>query len=125
MFGRIRKWLALRKMSLARQMVYAWDHDSTKQLKCLRKSTRELKVLQSKLNVVSETVLEDLLESEKTISQHSHAMDTLRNEYDVLKNTTLPTLLAEARAIRERWDAEVATAVHRQHGIISDDKPIV
>ena len=110
MFRKIKLWWAFRRLSLARQALFQWETDSQKVLKQIQRKTRKLESLDRKLRSISESVLEDLADADKTIEQHAHALASIRSEYDVLKDVTLPTLVSENRAFRERWDAEIATA---------------
>jgi len=115
MFKTIKMWWALRKMSVARQAVFQWEQDSHVILKQLQRKIRKLESLDKIIRNISESVLDDLADADKTIKQHSHALDSIRSEYDVLKEVTLPTLVSENRAFRERWDKEIATA--RMHSV--------
>ena len=115
MFRKIKLWWAFRRLSLARQALFQWETDSQKVLKQIQRKTRKLESLDRKLRSISESVLEDLADADKTIEQHAHALASIRSEYDVLKDVTLPTLVSENRAFRERWDKEIATA--RTHSV--------
>ena len=110
MFKKIKLWWAFRRLSLARQALFQWETDSQQVLKQLQRKIRKLESLDRKLRSISESVLEDLADADKTIEQHSHALASIRSEYDVLKDVTLPTLCSENRAFRERWNAEIASA---------------
>jgi len=114
MLKKIKIWWAFRRMTTARQAVLQWEDNSNRMLKQLQRRIRKLEALNKIVKSLTETVLEDLEDSEKVIKQHAHALDSIRSEYDVLKETTLPVLVSENRAIRERWDAEIATARRRK-----------
>jgi hypothetical protein len=101
-------------MSVARLAVQEWEIDSGKVLKQLGKQIAKANALNQKLRLLSESIQDDLTTANQMIEQHAHAMDSLRGEYDVLKEITLPILTSESRTYRERWDAEVATARMRR-----------
>ena len=113
LFCSIQLNFALSKLKKASNIVSFYENESYELNKRLEKRRIELTNLQRRIESLGETLVEDLEEADSIQRRHRQAFDTLKDENDVLKNKTIPTLVASADLLLQRYDAETAIEIRR------------
>ena len=107
-------WLALRRLSCTERIVVSFEKRLKETQYLLRKRHRQLISVQKRLELVSDTLMEDLEEAQSLQKQYEETVSALREENKIYSNVTLPTLMAEHTRILECLKAEVSMAVRHQ-----------
>ena len=102
-------WLVLVRRKLAAAMARL-DVASA----CLAARVKELKRLERKVVMLTESVAEDLVLAEKAKRQVVSAMEIEREKAQIYEDVTIPTLLAQHKLVLARYEAETAIAVRNQ-----------
>ena len=113
LFCSIQLNFALNKLKKASNIVSFYENENYELNKRLEKRKVELTNLQRRIESLGETLVEDLEEADSIQRRHRQAFDTLKDENDVLKNKTIPTLVASADLLLQRYDAETAIEIRR------------
>ena len=86
------------------------DH-SVRRLELRRRS---LAVVERRLAAHAEVLAEDLDEAKRLQEQYDEQLVSIRSELRVLKDVTIPGLVAANKLLLAQWDAETAIQVRRQ-----------
>jgi len=113
LFCSIQLNFALSKLKKASNIVSFYENESYELNKRLEKRRIELTNLQRRIESLGGTLVEDLEEADSIQRRHRQAVDTLKDENDVLKNKTIPTLVASADLLQQRYNTETAIEIRR------------
>ena len=113
LFCSIQLNFALGKLKKASNIVSFYENESYELNKRLEKRRIELTNLQRRIESLGGTLVEDLEEADSIQRRHRQAVDTLKDENDVLKNKTIPTLVASADLLQQRYNTETAIEIRR------------
>lgn len=111
---RISSWFALRRISNAERRADHWVSESTKLQKRLVRHKKKLEAIVNRFQLVSESMLEDLDESDRLIGKHSEALDSLNAELRICKELTIPGLIIAHQLMISRTEADVTVQVRKQ-----------
>jgi chromosome segregation ATPase len=132
MWLRFKLWWVSRGLVLADRTVATAEsrmEDVNANLACRRRSLAQQKVeltrmrsdiqkmfnhADNRLRLLYDSLAEDLKDAEKSQSRYGEAIEKLRSERDVLRDVTLPTLVAEHTRIRECLNADTAHEVRKR-----------
>jgi len=103
-----------RRVSHARRLAVAWERRAKRLLKQLERTESRMVVARQKMEGWWEKAEVQLADANRMIEQHEQALESLRNENEILTETVVPQLTAANRMHLERWNAEVAVQVRRQ-----------
>lgn len=70
--------------------------------------------MQRRISILSESAMEDLEDAERLQNQYEETIDGLRSELTVLRETTVPSLVASNKLVLSELDAWTAVQVRRQ-----------
>lgn len=128
LLGRIRRLWCSRAMRLA----YEWEQLSEELSRQLREDARRLEAigreiddvqaryglemarLRKRLELIARTVNEDLAAAVSAQEMQRTVVESLRQENQVMAESTIPQLVAACRLHTERWNAEIAKQIRRQ-----------
>jgi len=104
-------WWRARRLTAARRAAADWERRASDCLRRLHKEGRRLESLRRKLDLVSESIREDLEAAEQLQRQQEIVVESLRQENEVLSKVLVPQLTAAHQLMLERYDAETAVQV--------------
>jgi len=104
----------VRRITHARRLAASWERRAKRLLKQLERTESRMVVARQKMEGWWEKAEVQLAEANRMIEQHEQALESLRNENEILTETVVPQLTAANRMHLERWNAEVAVQVRRQ-----------
>jgi len=104
----IQKHLKLWKMSRAEAMYRQWRGDVERVTSELDRYRRRLVSIRRQLEMIGEAVSEDLEEVQLLAEQKTRVVDELNAELEILKNTTVPGLVAANHLVITQLDAQTA-----------------
>lgn len=111
---RLSSWFALRWLSSTERIVISFEKKLKETQYLLRKRYRQLTSLQRRLELISETLVEDLEEAQTLQKQYEETVSSLREENRIYSNVTIPTLMTEHARILQCLKAELSIAVRHQ-----------
>ncbi len=110
----VRSCFAMRKISATERMAKQLGMRVESSLRRLNKRQKQLRSLQRRLELISESLAEDLEESITVQRKYEETVEGLRSENKILTEVTLPLLTAQHRLQLTRYDAETAIEVRKQ-----------
>jgi len=117
-FKRLRSWWLLRRHSAAMRQVIKWVDRSHEVGSRLERQRKKLLGLKTQFDLISQSIMEDIETTEFLQREHEHTLEALQEENKVMRDVTIPQLIAAHQLLLERWDAE--TAVHVRRRVLSN-----
>jgi hypothetical protein len=105
----------MRRATHALRAATRWERTAERLLKRLAAAEERAEHLQDR-------VREMLSEARRLIERHQDALESLRQENEILTETVVPQLTAANRMHLERWRAEVAVQVRRQVALTPENQ---
>lgn len=110
----VTSWLEYRRLKALGRGIKQSQAMASKSRKKLDKQLKQLKVVERRLMLISETVVEDVEEARQSQVKLEEALEAATSKIKILEETTIPTLVAQNQLILKRIDAETAIAVRNQ-----------
>lgn len=118
---RLWKWLCrrlkLRRMTSAELRCLLWKHDVDRLSGSLSRRGRELKAARGRLEAVGRSLAEDLDEAKLLLEKRADVVDALNSELEILRDSTVPGLVAASEAMLDKWRTLTAIEQGRQIGV--------
>lgn len=112
-WGRLVSSRQMREVLVAERVALKLSQRLQALVKRLDKRQREMKALQTRFSFLAKSAEEDTQNARDTATQYSEAIEALRSENQILRDVTVPTLVAQHKLILQRIDAETAIEVQR------------
>lgn len=103
----------MRHLSVARRLAAEWELRANEAQNKLRRDRKRLVALQRQLQVISDTIVEDLDQAESVNNSQEAVVNALKEENQVMTKVLVPSLTAAHRLVLERYDAEIAIQARR------------
>ena len=113
---RIRSRLLLRRLTSTQRFAMEWELLSARLQRRLSKDSERIDGLRKQIDSLYETLGEDMEEAKLLESQRAAVVGTLKEQYRIASEVSMPALIASHQLILQRYEAEVAIQVRRQVG---------
>ena len=107
-------WVRLRASSVALAHAESARYALERALVRLVKKEKKLEKLQKRLSVLADQIDDDVRRTKMLVEQSERALTEVRQECQVYRDVTIPTLVQQSRVLLARYDAEVAVEVRRR-----------
>jgi hypothetical protein len=91
-----------------------WERKSLDLRISLAQDRLDLSNLREQWEILNQKVSDDIQRAEEADRLHQVAIDALRSENQVMRDITVPELVAAHKLILQRYDAETAIEIRRQ-----------
>lgn len=119
---RMISWWRARRLGAARRAAADWERRALDCLKRMRKDGRQLVAVKRQLDMVSDSIREDLDAAAEIQRQQEAVVESLKQENEVLSRVLVPSLTAAHRLLLERYDAETAIQVRLRVAASTDQR---
>ena len=102
-------WLVGAERRLVRS-VLALDQAASR----LDRSRKKLRAVEKRVSLLAASAERDVGEAERVQRQARDAVEAIREENEIYKEVTIPTLTAQHKLLLARYEAETAVAVRNQ-----------
>ncbi len=113
----LNSWLSLRTCIRSDKLVRKAELRVKKSLSKLEKKKKLLIRLSKRLDVIGNSLVEDIDEASAIQKQCEESISAQQSELRIYSDITIPTLTDQHRLILERYDAEIAAEVRRRVAI--------
>ena len=104
----------LRRATAAQKIANAWQVEAKALLIKLGAEAKKTRKTIDRFNKRSDSIQAVIESIEEHVLKHEKALESLRNENEVMANVTIPALTSACKLGLERFDAEVAVQVRRR-----------
>lgn len=113
-------WLSsrssFRRIVSAEKKMQKLCRQSKKNNRRLKKNENKLRSIKNLLISIGDSVSDDIEEAKNLNEQYEKSLTAARSELEILKEITIPTMVASHKLLLEQYDAQTAVEVRKKLG---------